>query len=378
MTIYIRVEDFPMTQMRFNYSVLQELLISLHVLEDYRSYPLHTNWSISILRKLSRELQQERAYFRMLIATMIFGLWDADAVEVSTFESELAQFVAQPLEDFATLIVSRMVMEQPPAQKTVIENKMTLEELEFDPIMQEYAQSWLVTHFPESRQLLNDLRADAQLVKNRFIQFLQMYWGDHFCEFWQTHESYFVSDIEDKGKRLLEYGVLDVLRSLSPKMRIQEIVYEAQYVATGESDEFDLSERDTLTLHPSYFTYPMLVFTVRKDAKQPMALSITYPMKAVYEVGSAPVMGEELVQILQGISDTTRLQILRLVAQQPRSTQEIADILSLSQAAISKHLKILKLAGWVTSERDSYYVLYHATKNPLPLLNRGLEDILNT
>jgi len=52
-------------------------------------------------------------------------------------------------------------------------------------------------------------------------------------------------------------------------------------------------------------------------------------------------------------------------------------MLNLSQAAISKHLKILKLAGWVTSQRDSYYVMYSASQDPLPLLNRGLEDILN-
>lgn len=377
MTIHIRVEDFPITQMRFNYSVLHELLISLHVLDDYRSYPLHTHWSLTTLRKLSRGLQQERQYFRMLIATMIFGLWDADAVEESTFELELEQFAAQPLHNFTTLIVSRLIMDQPPEHKTVIEDEMTLEELKFDPIMQEYARSWLVKHFPESDQLLDDLLDDAQAVKERFVAFLQRYWDEHFSEFWEGHEPHFMTDIEDKGKRLVRRGVLDVLKSLSPKMRIQEIVYLAQYVAPGVKDDFTLTERDTLTLHPSYFTYPMLVFTVRKHDDGQTALSITYPMKAVYDVSSAPVMAEELVQILQGLSDQTRLQILRLVAQQPRSTKEIADILNLSQAAISKHLKILKLAGWVTSERDSYYVMYSATKDPLPLLNRGIEDILN-
>ena len=62
--------NLVMQQVRFSYSVLHELLISLHVLEDYRAYPLHLNWSLRTLRNLPPDLKAEREYFHVLLSTL--------------------------------------------------------------------------------------------------------------------------------------------------------------------------------------------------------------------------------------------------------------------------------------------------------------------
>jgi DNA-binding transcriptional ArsR family regulator len=53
-----------------------------------------------------------------------------------------------------------------------------------------------------------------------------------------------------------------------------------------------------------------------------------------------------------------RLRALRLIAQAPRSTQELASLIAISEAGLSKHLGILSEAGLVESRRAGYYVLY--------------------
>src|SRR5262249_37745115 len=92
--------------------------------------------------------------------------------------------------------------------------------------------------------------------------------------------------------------------------------------------------------------------------------------------GSAPVPPERLLKLLRTAGDTTRLQILQLLSQRSRSTRELASILNLSEARISKHVKMLQGAGFLKAERSSYYVLYQSVRDPLAEITRGLGAIL--
>ena len=56
--------------------------------------------------------------------------------------------------------------------------------------------------------------------------------------------------------------------------------------------------------------------------------------------------------------DSTRLRILGLIAEQPRSTQELAPLISLTEAGASRHLRLLADVGILTSHREGYYVVY--------------------
>jgi DNA-binding transcriptional ArsR family regulator len=76
------------------------------------------------------------------------------------------------------------------------------------------------------------------------------------------------------------------------------------------------------------------------------------------DAGRVTAPSIELVQELDAIADPTRLTLLRLVAARPRSTRELAQLLELSEAAISKHLRRLADAQLVRGERQGYYVLY--------------------
>ncbi len=119
---------------------------------------------------------------------------------------------------------------------------------------------------------------------------------------------------------------------------------------------------------PSHFVWPELVALAQRQERQ--ALTVIYSLPQMHEEGRPPAAPEEVLRLLRSAGDPTRLQILQLLAQRARSTQEIAGLVKLSDAAISKHLKLLLEAGWVDADRHSYYVYYRlqvCLPSPAPL-----------
>jgi DNA-binding transcriptional ArsR family regulator len=65
-----------------------------------------------------------------------------------------------------------------------------------------------------------------------------------------------------------------------------------------------------------------------------------------------------------------------MVAEQPRSTKELAELLRLSDSAVSRHLRILAGAGVVEGERDGYFVLYRLKPDRIGQLGGALRRTL--
>ena len=102
----------------------------------------------------------------------------------------------------------------------------------------------------------------------------------------------------------------------------------------------------------SLFTAPH-VFTLWGPPEQ---FGLVVPPPGMTGRVTSPTLN--LVQGLAAIADPTRLTLLRLVGLRSRSTRELAQLLSLSDSAVSKHLRQLTQAGLVEGQRQGYYVLY--------------------
>ena len=100
----------------------------------------------------------------------------------------------------------------------------------------------------------------------------------------------------------------------------------------------------------------------------------------------------DLVQLFRALGDETRLQIVRLLGQQaePLCVCNVEAAFNLAQPTISHHLKVLREAGLVTTERHGvwiYYQLNRARFEPLgefvgtisrePIHRGGAEDAEN-
>jgi DNA-binding transcriptional ArsR family regulator len=125
-----------------------------------------------------------------------------------------------------------------------------------------------------------------------------------------------------------------------------------------------------LLLVPSTYVWPH----VRVNCDGPWPLAIAY--RAPYLVESLrATSAPELERSLRALAAPTRLRILELIAQRPRSTQEIASLAAVSEAAASKHLRQLASAGLVIPRREGYYVLYSLAPDRLEALAAELRSL---
>jgi DNA-binding transcriptional ArsR family regulator len=111
---------------------------------------------------------------------------------------------------------------------------------------------------------------------------------------------------------------------------------------------------DQLVLNPSYYLWPH----VRVNCEAPWPYAVAYPTPFSRRRARLDLPPTELVRPLKALAHDLRLEIVRLVAERPRSTQELAPLLRLSESAVSKHLRQLSDAHILSSAREGYYVLY--------------------
>jgi ArsR family transcriptional regulator, arsenate/arsenite/antimonite-responsive transcriptional repressor len=93
------------------------------------------------------------------------------------------------------------------------------------------------------------------------------------------------------------------------------------------------------------------------------------------EAATRPAGGEqETVGLLKALADETRLAIVRMLAEhdEPLCVCHIVDAFELSQPTISHHLKLLREAGLISSEKRGLWAYYSLDRSKLSALSSGL------
>lgn len=85
---------------------------------------------------------------------------------------------------------------------------------------------------------------------------------------------------------------------------------------------------------------------------------------------------KDLVGLYKGLADGTRLQILRCLKHMPDSTQHLSVKLGITEAAVSKQLKVLSEAGLVTKARKGNYMIYAVDEKALDFLTYRIYEYL--
>lgn len=79
----------------------------------------------------------------------------------------------------------------------------------------------------------------------------------------------------------------------------------------------------------------------------------TPPLEPQVELGSALY-----ARFFSGLADETRLRIVRLLLDGPKSVGELVVALGLAQSRVSNHLSCLKWCGYVRAQRRGKFVFY--------------------
>ena len=88
-------------------------------------------------------------------------------------------------------------------------------------------------------------------------------------------------------------------------------------------------------------------------------------------------ISEQIAELFKAFGDTTRVQILTLLAEQERCVNDIAQAIGLSQSAVSHQLRFLKQMHLIKYRREGKNLLYSlADDHVRTILQMGLEHVM--
>ena len=69
-------------------------------------------------------------------------------------------------------------------------------------------------------------------------------------------------------------------------------------------------------------------------------------------------MVEDTVEVFKALSSEARIRIIQALKEKPLCVNALARRLGMRQSAVSQHLRVLRSAGLVKSEKRGYWVHY--------------------
>lgn len=353
-------------QVSFAWSPLFESVLSLTVVSRPKRTPMHLPWARRCRELLPTELLHDIEELTGWFEGTIPGVFEVGlAGDSATFEDELAAF-AHLDDDLVTYEFSLALggygcgpsgsrgphlVHDPGYRAEVVEGARAVSD--------------------ERGTFARAVFDDPAGVRDRFARLLERYWDGAFREEWSRLLPRIESEVTDGARALVTRGYQGLVDELLPEGHWDEattsIVVDKTYHAVC-----DVAEHGGLLFVPTVYGWPRVLI----ELNEPWPLAVIFPLRDLRQPEVPLEADHEVADGLRALGDETRLQITRMVAEQPRSTKELAELLKLSDSAISRHLKILDAAGVVTKQRDGYFVLYQLRPERIGQLGMALRRTL--
>jgi DNA-binding transcriptional ArsR family regulator len=358
LAIRFRVEDRP-ESVRFALAPAAEAVMSLHVLLFPKIHAVQHPW-IRAMRAVSPALKREIRAFAFLYADAYPDCFTPTRSHM-TFEDQLEVIRrlddAQAAHEFARPLFFYW---EPSAGGS---------ERLGDPAVRDGALAFArETAGDAGAELAAAAFDDPGRLRDRLVALLERYWEEAFAAEWARVEPRLRDAAAAGAGRAIAEGPLALLGDV-PDLRLEG---DTVIRRSGHEHLVDVSPANPLLLVPSAYVWPH----VRVNCDPPWPIIVIYAGPFVMREAARDELAAALVQTLRAVGDETRLRILKLVAERPRPTEELAPLVSLSEPALSRQLRILSEAGLVRPQRNGYYVLYGLEREALETLPATLSAFL--
>jgi len=325
-----------------------------------KHHPLHQPWARRVGR-LDAGLRGEIEAFGFAYQAHIPQFCvPTNQESPGSFTGELAALASTP-DDRAALEFSRCLLGDAPLHDLRLRHAATMDAI------RTAAQAMPSA----SRELALLVLNEPQAVMERFRVLLASYWEAAFEEEWAQFQPILVDGINRAANVIADSGLMAFLEGLRPDVRVDRQA-DAFSLNRGHDHEVRLAGDDILLLVPSVYVWP----DVQVTCDTPWPYALVYPAPQVVTKARSGTPPQELLTGIRALGDDTRLRVLRIVAEEPRSTQELAALAHVSEATMSKHLRTLTEAGLLSSTRDGHYVLYVLVQERVAYLSAALTAFL--
>jgi DNA-binding transcriptional ArsR family regulator len=219
---------------------------------------------------------------------------------------------------------------------------------------------------PDAERLARVALDDPGEVLRQFIEILEEYWENAFRHEWERLEPLLADVVTAAGRELATAGPYAFLSQLNPRLRAARDE-GCLWIDKMPDGDVSMAPGGQLVLMPSVYIWPHLGVELNETLP-----SIVYPAPFMTEEARPRIPPQELLRVLRALGDDTRLRALRLIAEHPRSTQELAQLVNVSESSLSKHLRLMSEAGILTTRRQGYYVLYEIAPARIDALSASI------
>ena len=84
---------------------------------------------------------------------------------------------------------------------------------------------------------------------------------------------------------------------------------------------------------------------------------------------------KKAAELFKILSVDRRIEIIELLKKEAMSVKALAEVLGVTQSAVSQHLRVLKSASLVSDERRGYWVYYSLDRDALEMCRQRLNRI---
>ena len=196
---------------------------------------------------------------------------------------------------------------------------------------------------------------------------MRQYWQEAFQAEWERLEPQLSAAVSQAGQVIASEGLFGFLARFVGEVRTDRRA-GIFWLDREHQHEVPIGPDGMLVLAPSIYLWPH----VRVNCEAPGPLALAFPAQTLARAAQPPLPPGDLLAILKALASDTRLRALQAIAEQPRTTQELAPLLNLTEAATSAHLRALTRAGILRAQRHGYYVLYHINPDRLHALTGSL------
>jgi DNA-binding transcriptional ArsR family regulator len=349
--IRFHIPAFAVERLSFAYSPLVEAVLSLHVLVEPKHHPLQHEF-VRRMRSLSPSLRRRIGELAFVYRWTMPDFVSPSADEgYGSFEDELERIQSLEDETLALELLRPLYDHGGRRDASLLRDERVRAHVRASPA-------------PELAELIFD---DPRELTRMLAELLTDYWDAAFADEWERLEPRLAAAVVEAGRTIAAGGVYALLHGLSRSLRVDPAREEFGLDVPHEH-RVEITESSGLVLTPSAFVWPH----VRVNCDEPWPLSVIYPASFVAADARPRIPSADLVRLLRALGDDTRLRALRLIAERPRSTQELAPLVGISEAGLSKHLRQLAQVGVVTTRREGYYVLYSVEAERLEPLSQTL------